>query len=264
MMPQVAIPSYKRPATITRKTLPLLDRLGFVHDNITVFVADEAEQAEYRTSLDAAGYDRVQVQVTAPGLSQSRNLYHAHYPVGVQLFSFDDDVQDMLVARQGKLHPVTADEWRQVCDLAWRACRRSGARLWGVYAAANAFYMAPTLSYGLCYIVGACYACINWGDDPARRLTGVDPSDDTGEDHERSMQCYLADGALVRVNWLTVKTNYWTEPGGMQETRTEANTLRRCVQLTRMYPGLCTLRTTKKSADLRLRDRRKPKGARVA
>ncbi len=39
---------------------------------------------------------------------------------------------------------------------------------------------------------------------------------DNKEDYERSMRYYLCDGGVIRFQGITVETNYFTEPGGMQ------------------------------------------------
>lgn len=259
MHPPVAIPSHKRAETVTRKTLPLLDRLGAARSTISVFTAPD-EVAGYRSSLDAAGYGEVEVRAGALGCARNRNALHAAYPPGVQLMSFDDDVEDIRIVRAGKLESIDATTWQDLVASAFLACHRTRAKLWGGYAAANPFYMSPTITFGLCYIVGCFYGCINWGTDPARQLTGLEAGDPK-DDFERSIQCYLADGALVRVNWITAKTAYWKEPGGLQETRTPEAIRDRCLEMARMYPGLCRVVTSKKSVayDLRLRDTRKRK-----
>jgi hypothetical protein len=256
---QVAIPSYHRAHTLPKKTMPLLHRLGYSDSQVTVFTnADEVPT--YRHSLQATGMGDVQVVAAPRGCAAARNALHAHYPVGIRLMSFDDDVRDISIVKNRKLVSMSSEDWAGIVHLAYDACQRSGARMWGGYAAVNPFYMSPTITFGLCFVIGAFYGCINWGADPRRQLTGLDCGDPK-DDFERSILCYLADGALVRLNWIGARTAYMKEPGGLQDTRTPEIIRDRCIELTRMYPGLCHLVTSKKSMpyDVRLRDTRKRK-----
>ena len=81
---------------------------------------------------------------------------------------------------------------------------------------------------------------------------------DDKEDYERSIKYYLKDGGLLRFNNITCYTKCYKEPGGMQVERTHKRIHDSAVYLTKQYPNLCTLNTSKKSGytEIRLRDTR--------
>ena len=86
-----------------------------------------------------------------------------------------------------------------------------GAHLWGTAAAANPFYMGDVAVAGLRYICGILHGTI--AGDPMTNWPG--PAVSSGADFERSLRCYRAHGAVVRIDWLCPKTTYFG-PGGMQ------------------------------------------------
>ena len=71
----------------------------------------------------------------------------------------------------------------------------------------------------------------------------------------------MKDNGLLRFNNVTCDTKCYKEPGGMQVERTKKRIHDSAVYLTKQYPELCTLNTTKKSGftEVRLRDRREDK-----
>jgi hypothetical protein len=80
---------------------------------------------------------------------------------------------------------------------------------------------------------------------------------DDKEDFERSLQYYVKDGRVVRLDDITAKTKYYGV-GGMQEKRTEKTILEGAETLVKRYPGLCKMyiRESTGHAELRLRDTR--------
>ena len=61
---------------------------------------------------------------------------------------------------------------------------------------------------------------------------------------------------MVRFENISVKSGYYTEKGGMQETRTKDRVLASAKLLVKRYPDLCVLNLTKKSgyAEVKLKD----------
>ena len=49
---QIAIPSYKRPETIKKKTLRVLSEYNIDPQKITIFVADDSEYFAYKKSIN--------------------------------------------------------------------------------------------------------------------------------------------------------------------------------------------------------------------
>lgn len=245
----IAIPSYKRDQTIKNKTLKLLDEYNVPPEVVTIFVADEKELDKYKASLkDTRWADNI--EVGRPGLSKVRNFIRTYYPEGTHLVNLDDDLMQVLYRVDEKtLKPVTNLE-KDVFVRGFDLAVESEANLWGIYAASNPFFMKNDFSVGLYYIIGSCWGHIVRHDKDLM-LTLEDK-----EDFERTLQYYVKDGKVVRLDDVTVKSQYYTEPGGMQIERTTNRIRESAEYLTKKYPGLCTMYTRKTTghAELRLRD----------
>ena len=152
--------------------------------------------------------------------------------------------------------PVENLEYEVICR-GFVECQKHGANLFGVYAAANAMFMKNRVAVGLYYCIGSCWGLITRHD---KVLT---VTLDDKEDFERTLQHYVKDGKVVRLDDITVKSKYYTEDGGMQVTRTSERIHESAQILVDRYPGLCTMyiRETTGHAELRLRDTRKEVGS---
>ena len=73
---------------------------------------------------------------------------------------------------------------------------------------------------------------------------------DDKEDYERSIKYYLK--GLLRFNNITCYTKCYKEPGGIEVERTHKRIHDSAVYLTKQYPNLCALNTSKKSDILKL------------
>jgi hypothetical protein len=245
---EIAVPSYKRPERCRDATLAFLARCGS-EAPVTVFVADEEQRAIYERALDPKTYTRLVVGV--PGMGAIRNFIHDHYAPGTRILHVDDDIEGLFV-RVDEKHLVEHLELDAFVETAFGFCEQSNARLWGIYPVNNPYFMKPRVTFDLRYVIGSFWGSVN---KPGEVLM---VSLDDKEDFERTMKCYAADGAVVRMEYATVKSRYYTEPGGMQETRTPERVRKSAEQLARRYPQFCSLNTSKKSGfvELRLRDKR--------
>jgi hypothetical protein len=75
--------------------------------------------------------------------------------------------------------------------------------------------MKDTVTTDLRFIIGSFWGCVNPGLSPpdgVRLTLGSEK-----EDYQRTLQFWEADGAVVRLNFVSAKTAYYKEPGGMQE-----------------------------------------------
>jgi len=245
---RVAVASYQRPEALATKTLPLLRRLGL--DAVTdVFLSDPTERDAYQAA--ARDYPDVQWIDSVLGMHQARNAIQLHYPEGQRVLCLDDDIGDLVAARNAKqLVSVGADEFEGILDLAWQSSRGG---LWGINAVANPYFMRKTVTYDLRYIVGCFYGWTT-RHDPALLLEY-----DAKDDFERSIKWYLADGRVTRLNWVAPRTKYFDPQGGQSAAgRTPRSVVAECQALAADYPSLCKY-TVKKSgwADVRLRDTRR-------
>lgn len=244
---EIAIPSYKRAKTLKNKTLAMLQRHNIDLNRVIVFVADQEEFDEYSKEIGSL----CNIKISQPTLRGSRNFIRKFYPAGTQVVNFDDDIIEVLYAKDEKtLAPV--EDLEAVIKKGFDLCHQQGAYIWGVYAASNPFFMKKEKSVGLYYIIGSMWGHIIRHDKDLM-LTLEDK-----EDFERTLQYYSKDGVVVRLDNITVKSNYYKEPGGMQETRTSERITESAKYLVDKYPGLCTMyvRATTGHAELKLRDTR--------
>lgn len=245
---QIAIPSYHRHERIGKLTLKVLRKGGVDMSCVDVWVASEEERALYEPIVHPFGANVV-VHGLGPGLAKTRNAIADAYPPGTQLLELDDDIRAVVQAvdKKNLIPTVQLDGWIRV------GFEKAAGLLWCVYPAANAFYMNPSTyrSTGLWYAEGAWFGyTVPEGD---RSHTHVHT--DHAEDFERSIRFFQHDGAVCRLDMLAVRTAFWTEPGGMQDTRTDDNIEAGIQHVLTAYPGFATRRTTAEGRpNLRLRN----------
>lgn len=250
---QVAIPTYKRAKTLVQKTLPLItdrERRGVDPASITLFVASEEEASEYGKTVPPELYG--EIVVAEPGMGAVRRFITSHYPEGTWVLQVDDDLED-LIHYLSPTESIPVPNIRAVIETGFHDMTAGGCTLWGIYPVANPYFMTPKITYDLKYIVG-CFFGIEVKHDPKLQVSLEDK-----EDFERTLLHYLADGAVCRLNYVAPKTRYYTEPGGMQETRTKERVDQSAESLHARFPELCSLAKSKTRGvlELRLKDRRK-------
>lgn len=244
---RVAIPSYQRAATLARCTLPTLLNGGIAPGLIDVWVADAAEHATYAGTLDRGTYGTI--QIGAPTLRGARNHIARAYPAGQRLLCVDDDVRG--VYQGDKEHKLLEVRALDVAERGFAQMRKAGAHLWGIYPAANHFFMKPGTRTGLTYIIGSF-----WGVELRHHPCELVVLEDK-EDVERSCRFFEADGTVARLENVTVKSNYYTEPGGMQVTRTKTRVASSARRMVEMFPHLCSYWERKDgTAEVRLREKK--------
>lgn len=244
---QVAIPSYQRHDQLRDKTLKLLERHKIDPARVTVFVANEDERTKYADALKDSPYQNLVVGVR--GMGAIRRFIQNYYPEGTPVMNFDDDLIDILRKENDKLMVPVENLEEQVIIKGFNALKEHDAKLFGVYAAANAMFMGMDVSVGLYYIIGSCWGVIT------RHDKDLSVTLDDKEDFERTLQHYVKDGRVVRLDNITCKTKYYGT-GGMAEERTEKRITESAEELVRRFPGLCSMyvRDTTGHAELRLKD----------
>ena len=146
---------------------------------------------------------------------------------------------------------------KEVILRGFEECEKIGAKTFGIYAAANAYFMKERVYNKLCYIIASMFGVIVQHNDDLVRVTNH------GEDYEYSIRQYILNGSVVRFDNYTVKSNYYKEDGGLQTIRTKEYVLESITKIAEMFPDYCTMyiRETTGMAELRLKDTRKPVGA---
>lgn len=251
----IAIPSYKRDKTVKIKTLKVLEKYKISPKKVTIFVANEEEKDKYTKTLSDCQYKNI--VVAKPTLCAARNFIRSYYNEGDMVLNLDDDLERVLYRVDSKTLVDVEDFEKDVIFRGFDSLVDSKSKIFGIYAAANPMFMSNKIDRGLYYIIGSLWGIIN-SHDPDLYLTLEDK-----EDFERTLQYYVKYGEVTRLNDITVKSKYYTEQGGLQETRTPERILESAQFLESKYPDLCKMyiRKTTGHAELRLRDQRKDKTA---
>lgn len=251
---QICIPSYRRSKTLKEKTLAVLTKHNIDLNRVTVFVANQDEYNEYSKELSNTP---VKIVVGVLGIGNQRRFIQNYYSVGTRVVSFDDDISEVLRKVDDKTVVPVDDLEKEVIIKGFDECQKNNANLFGVYAVNNPMFMKDRVSVGLYFCVGTLHGMVIRHDSDL--VVTIDEKDD----YQRTLQHYVKDGAVVRLDYITIKTKYYTEPGGMQGTdqRKEENIRKNAQFLQDTYPDLCTMyiRESKGRAELRLRDSRPSK-----
>lgn len=234
---KIAIPSYKREKTVVSKTLKfLLGDCGINPSCITVFVANESQFVDYKKVLPLS----VNVVVGKETLRGQRNFMDFYYEKGDKVLFFDDDVEGLYKKKGNKT--VVFTDIKALYNIGFTECVKNKTALFGICAVNNGFYMNSKISTNLKYIVGCCYGQIITHD------ASVSVSMEDKEDFERTILYFNKFKKVVRLNMIAPKTNYYTEDGGMQVTRTEDRVTASALTLIDRWPQYCSLNNSKKGS----------------
>jgi hypothetical protein len=223
----VAIPSYKRPNILAKKTLATLQKGGVPADRIHVFVAN-AEEKEAYDSVDKSLYGTMTIGV--PGLAAQREFIQRHFPKGQYIVFMDDDITAVKKKVENKLVPV--ENLVALFEEGLTVMKRNKANIWGIYPAANQMFMSDSISTHLTYIIGAFYGIKN----TRKRVYGLKYGDNQ-EDKERTLRYWKKDGVVIRFNSITITTAYYA-PGGMDSPTRKAETAEYTQKLVDEFPDL--------------------------
>jgi glycosyltransferase involved in cell wall biosynthesis len=246
----VVIPSYKRPEGCRDKTLAVLHKYHIPKDRIYVVVADNEQKAEYEQILDSNTYGKILVGV--PGLAQVRNWIFKHFAKGQALVCCDDDIRSFIEYDISKpRHERPLRSLKEVIRRGFSECEKANCRFWGVYPSANGFFMKPKVSTDLKFIIGSFWGCLNPGSE-------IQLERSEKEDYERTIKFFVKDDAVVRLNFVSPKTAYYKEPGGMQTRNRLKHQYVAVKALLKKYPQFVKSNPTRKSGfpEIRLNDKR--------
>jgi len=206
---KVVVPSYNRVDGFKNKTLKTLQYHKVPASKIYLFVANEEQKKAYEAGLEPGSVGHIIVGIK--GLVPVRNFIFEHFPKGTPLVSFDDDVRGFVRLDGTKLRPLRPAEFGDLVDMAFKECKDVGARFWGDYPVPNGFFMSPTISYDLKFVIGSFWGCFNPGKE-----VHIDIGGGEKEDYQRAIQFWEADHKIVRLNFLSHKTATYNESGGLQ------------------------------------------------
>jgi hypothetical protein len=238
----VVIPSYNRVDTLKEKTLKLLQEYKIPASKIYLFVANEEQKTLYEAGLEKGSVGHIIVGVK--GLAEVRNFIFKYFPKGKRLVCMDDDIRGLIeYDSSAKRHERRLVSLSGVFNRGFEECKKAGANLWGIYPVANGFFMKPTVSTELRFIIGSFWGCINPGND-AKYLLKLDSEK---EDYQRTIQFWEADGVVVRLNFVSAKTAYYKEPGGMQEGDRVSKQRKTVKAMLKRWPQYIKMNPTRKS-----------------
>lgn len=204
---QIAIPSYARAELLRDKTLAWLQRHNVDKNRITVFVANEQENAKYRSVLGS----EYNIVTGVIGKVNQQRFYHNYYPKGTPLLNLDDDTVKLRERTpEGKLQ-----DWNGSVDelvaKGFALCGEAGAKMWGINPVENGFFMSDFVTVGLRYICGNVYG--NYAGDVA--IMGKDRvyAESSGDDFETTLRSFIQNGSVVRFEYLCPTTKYFAAGG---------------------------------------------------
>lgn len=228
----IAICSYKREKLLQEKTLKELQERAFNPKQIFIFVANEDERLRYSLAIPREAYR--EIVIARPGLSAARNFVLDYFPLSKPIVFMDDDISEFKFLKGDRL---TGGNLHEAIETAFEETCKAKATLWGVSPVPNAFFMRPTITTHLKFCVGPCFGMINPGATSERGICLPELNSEK-EDYIRTLMCWERDKAIVRLNWLAVKTAYYkTEGGMMAEDRLEKQKIAIDYIKTR-WPGL--------------------------
>jgi len=200
----IAIPSYKRPEQLQKKTLTTLYNGKVPASKIFVFVVAE-EEAAYKAALNPEYYNTLIVGHL--GLDNQRNFIMKHFPKNQLILFVDDDIMK-LMNRTDDNTVAMIEDLNPMITKGFEVMKREGANIWGIYPTANPFYMKAGYTTNLRYIIGAFYGIKN-----TKCKAYALKYSDNQEDKERTLRYWIKDGIVVRFNDIAPKTSYYAAGG---------------------------------------------------
>ena len=131
---KIAIPSYKRPETIKKKTLRVLREYNIDPEKINVFVANKEEYDIYLNSLSGKDewLDKISLVIGVPTIGAQRNFIERWYKEGTYLMMFDDDVEEVQKKISEQKLGRIDDLEKEVILRGFEECEKIGAKTFGI------------------------------------------------------------------------------------------------------------------------------------
>lgn len=226
-----SIPSYDRIKTLTKQTLPFLERYNIDKDDIYIFVANEEQYNIYEPVLRPMGYNNIIIGIL--GLKKVIRFIQNYFPNGQRIVHINDDVRGLKECKDGKMVPISS--LKSVINRGFTLLDKHNLQLFGFYPLVNEKFQChqEAVSIKLKFIVGAMYAYIN-------DKSLISKSDVVlKEDYERSITSYLKYGSVIRFNHIGIITTYANTSGGVSALRKKGGLEKKeSFYLKKEYPNL--------------------------
>lgn len=241
---EVAVPSYKRPQRLLERTLTALSEGGVPPRLITVYTHDhDPHSAAYLDATRAMGVRHE--QTGARGIIQQRRTIADSYPPGTNLVTLDDDVTGLerLTPDGRGLRPLP--DLHGFFQSMFERTREERLTAWGLAPVRNPFFMKPTVTTDLKFLIYTCVGFITDPGHPAQVNTVR-----TKDDYEHSIRRWWWDGGVVRANGVVANAAVYTGSGGLQGApeRGAAPTEEAVRQLEQQWPGVIRRNSRRKGA----------------
>ena len=244
---KIVIPSFKRAKILQDNTLLLLKNHNVPKKMIDIVVETEEMKEGYKGLL---GNYNIIVSNTK-GICEKRNFvrdYYRNFTDYKYIFSIDDDIEQVRTIK---------DECPNILSIiakGFEGCEAAGLNLWGINELHNTFYMkgSKEITTNLKYISGAFQGIIIDREKPQLYC-----DIDHGEDYQFSMEHFLRDGGVYRMNHYYLKTKYFITEGGICESmggkipRIE-NMNKNSEYLVERYGNMCKIKEAQWGNDIRL------------
>jgi hypothetical protein len=227
----VAIPSYNRENIITTKTLQTLKDGGISPQKIYIFVANKQQYNLYNNLVPKNLYN--EVVIGKKGITEQRKFISSWFPEGQYIVSIDDDVDEIqILNKKGKL--VKLENINNLFISSYKLLKKEGLYIWGIYPVRNDFFMKPTITTDLRFIIGVLFGYINRYD---KRL--IPSRIKSKGDYEQTILYYKLDGGVLRYNFIAAKTRFNAE-GGLGKDRKQMSS-DSANYLKQKYPDIITI-----------------------
>jgi len=242
----IAIPSYKRVDILRDKTLRYLQMCKIDPKKIFIFVADKNEKYEYIQNLPKY-YNKI--VVGERGIRNIRWIIRNYFGEGEYLISIDDDI-DYLI-NKGVKKGVPLLNLNSFIISSFQTAIDNQCRMWGIGSHSNPFFLRDGYTIGLRYIISTFYGLKNTHD----KNTYIEIGEKEGA--SRSILFYLADGRVMKINSVCMKTSFFGNAGGLQDVsgKNRINTkIKEAGEwLIKKYPQFVYFKKNSKRYDLALR-----------
>ena len=243
----IAIASHKRPQQLQTKTLALLKKHKFNMKDVYVFASPQSLK-EYKPIAKKWGF------TLAPGgkILQARKNIISYFPNGQKIVEMDDDIEDIMTTKKGQTNK-SVKNLKKLFEECFKLVSNKG--LWGFNANTNNFFAQGVDKYGLYSLINSCLGYYN---DKSIKLTLKEK-----EDFERCILFYKKGYPILKRTGYGIKTNYWTNKGGIQELydfeKRKRVQKKAAENIMKKYPGVCFMKVRPNGlVDVRFKPRGDP------